>query len=375
MPADDSLPPIPITVVRFGAKVEELVLSVLRSGMIAQGTLVTRLEKEFAELIGTDHVVAVNNGTTALIAALDVLDLQPGDEVITSPFTFVATLNAIIESGATARFADVAADDFNIDPASVGAVVNERTKVLMPVHLYGQCADMDRLCEIASGSNLAVVEDAAQAHGAHIGGKAAGSWGIGCFSLYATKNLTSGEGGLISTGDAALADRLRVLRNQGMRERYNYEMAGNNYRMTVLQAAVCLPQLAGYGRQVATRQDHARRLNEGLSALPGIRVPQALPGRHHVWHQYTILIGDDARLDRDHLLAALTQAGIGCGIYYPRAVFDYDCYRDHPQVVVTEAPVATDVARRCLSLPVHPYLSEGDLDRIVTTMIVLLGER
>jgi perosamine synthetase len=366
---------IPITTVRLGAEVEELVLGVLRSGIIAQGPLVKRLEDEFADLIGVDHVVAVNNGTTALIASLQVLDLQPGDEVITSPFTFVATLNAIIESGATARFVDIDDHDYNIDPGTVGAVVNDRTKVMMPVHLYGQCADMGRLGDLASAAHLAVVEDAAQAHGARIGDKAAGSWGIGCFSLYATKNLTTAEGGLISTNDASLADRLRVLRNQGMRQRYVYEMAGNNYRLTDLAAAVCLPQLTGYSRQVATRQQHARRLNEGLGGLAGVRVPETLPGRHHVWHQYTIMVGDDARLGRDALIEALTKAGIGCGIYYPRAVFDYDCYREHPQVVVAEAPVATDVARRCLSLPVHPYLSAGDLDRIVTTMTTLLGER
>jgi perosamine synthetase len=249
VPVDQSpvLPAIPISTVRLGAEVEELVLGVLRSGMIAQGPLVKRLEEEFAELTGVDHVVAVNNGTTALIAALDVLDLQPGDDVITSPFTFVATLNAIIESGATARFADIDAADFNIDPSAVAAAVGPRTKVVLPVHLYGQCADMARLAGIASAAGLSVVEDAAQAHGARIGDKAAGSWGIGCFSLYATKNLTTAEGGLISTNNAALADRLRVLRNQGMRQRYVYEMAGNNYRLTDLQAALCLPQLADYG--------------------------------------------------------------------------------------------------------------------------------
>lgn len=349
-------------------------LGVLRSGIIAQGPLVKRLEDEFADLIGVDHVVAVNNGTTALIAALRVMDLEPGDEVITSPFTFVATLNAIIESGATARFADIAAADFNVNPANVGAVINERTKVLMPVHLYGQCADMDGLVQIANDAGIAVVEDAAQAHGARLGDRAAGSWGVGCFSLYATKNLTSGEGGLISTNDALVADRLRVLRNQGMRQRYVYEMAGNNYRLTDLQAAVCLPQLTDYQQQVAARQMNARRLNDGLRALPGLRVPEILPGRHHVWHQYTVLVGDDVRLSRDALLAALIKAGIGCGVYYPRTVFDYDCYRDHPQVVVADVPVATDVASRCLSLPVHPHLSECDLDRIVTTLTSLLGD-
>jgi perosamine synthetase len=254
-------------------------------------------------------------------------------------------------------------------------VMSERTKVLMPVHLYGQCADMDLLAPMAAAADVAIVEDAAQAHGARIGDQAAGSWGVGCFSLYATKNLTSAEGGLISTNDAALADRLRVLRNQGMRQRYVYEMAGNNFRMTDLQAAVCLPQLDGYAAQVAKRQANAHHLNSGLRSLAGVRVPETAPGRHHVWHQYTILIDDDARLTRDGLIAALTEQGIGCGIYYPRLVYDYDCYRGHPQVVTDDAPVAADVVSRCLSLPVHPYLSENDLDRIVTTMTDLLGDR
>lgn len=370
-----STPFIPISTVRLGSDVEELVLSVIRSGNIAQGPLVAQLEHEFAELIGAEHVVAVNNGTTALIAALEVLDLQPGDEVVTSPFTFVATLNAIIESGTTARFADIDAADFNIDPDSVDAVLNTRTKVLMPVHLYGQCADMDRLATVASRSHLAVVEDAAQAHGARLGDRAAGTWGIGCFSLYATKNLTSGEGGLISTDDAGLADRLRVLRNQGMRQRYVYEMAGNNYRMTDLQAALCLPQLANYEQQVTARQANARFLSEGLQGLAGVRVPEAPADRHHVWHQYTVLVDSDARLDRDALQQALTAAGIGCGVYYPRPVFDYDCYRDHPKVVAAKVPIAEEVSSTCLSLPVHPHLSDADLDRIVTTITTLLGDR
>jgi dTDP-4-amino-4,6-dideoxygalactose transaminase len=365
---------IPITVIRFGPEVEELVLSVLRSGMIAQGPLVKRLEAEFAALTGVDHAIAVNNGTTALIAALAVLDLQPGDEVITSPFTFVATLNAILEAGATARFGDIAADDFNLDPESIASVAGPRTKVLLPVHLYGQCADMDRLAPMADTAGWSLVEDAAQSHGATQNGRVAGSWGTGCFSLYATKNLTCAEGGLITTNDARVADRLRVLRNQGMRERYQYEMAGNNYRLTDLQAAVCVPQLAGYRQQVEARQRNAATLTKGLAAVPGLRTPTAIDGRSHVWHQYTVLVTEEARLARDELATSLTAAGIGCGVYYPRPVYDYDCYRNNPQVVVPKAPVATFVGSHCLSLPVHAYLTESDLDRIVSTIGDLLGD-
>src|SRR3954454_24448100 len=187
---------IPISVVDVG-DAEPLVLEVLRSGVIAQGPMVRRLEESFAEAIGVRHAVAVNNGTTALVAAMQVLGLQPGDEVITSPFTFVATLNAILEAGATARFADIREDDFAVEPAAVAKLVNDRTKALMPVHLYGQTADMGPLMDIAGQHGLPVVEDAAQAHGATYQGTGAGSFGIGCFSFYATKNLTTGEGGMV----------------------------------------------------------------------------------------------------------------------------------------------------------------------------------
>jgi dTDP-4-amino-4,6-dideoxygalactose transaminase len=359
---------IPITVVEFGPEVEDSVLSVLRSGMLAQGPRVKELESRFAEMIGVDHVVAVNNGTTALIAALRVLDLAPGDEVITSPFTFVATLNAILDVGAVARFADISETDFNVNPAAVADLIDDRTRVLMPVHLYGQTADMGSIGALAAHRGLELVEDAAQAHGATFEGRSAGSWGIGCFSLYATKNLTSGEGGLVSTSDPRLADRLRLLRNQGMRERYQYEMAGNNYRMTDLQAAVCLPQLAAYGANIEARRRNAARLSERLADIPWITTPQVLPGREHVWHQYTVLVGTDAPVTRDELIAHLGAQGVGCGIYYPRLVFDYDCYADDPRVVGCDVPVARDVTARCVSLPVHPKLDEAAIDQIVAAV-------
>ena len=220
--------------------------------------MVKRFEDAFAAVSGTKHAIAVNNGTTALVAALQVLDLKPGDEVITSPFTFVATLNAILEAGATVRFADIRRDDFAIDPDAVAKAVTDRTKVLMPVHLYGQTADMGKLAPLAAEHGLQVIEDSAQAVGASFEGKQAGSFGIGCFSLYATKNITTAEGGVITTDDDALADKLRVLRNQGMRARYQYEVAGHNYRMTDLHAAVGIPQLAKLDQLTAARQANAK---------------------------------------------------------------------------------------------------------------------
>jgi dTDP-4-amino-4,6-dideoxygalactose transaminase len=363
---------IPITVVDV-SDAAPLVDEVLRSGVIAQGPMVKRLEQGFADLVGVEHAIAVNSGTTALIASMEVLDVKPGDEVITSPFTFVATLNAILATGATVRFADISTTDFCVDADAVAAQIGPRTKVLMPVHLYGQMADMDRLAPLAEQHGLHVVEDAAQAVGATLGGRGAGSYGLGCFSLYATKNITTAEGGVITTDDAAIADRLRILRNQGMRQRYQYEMVGQNYRMTDIHAAIGIPQLAKLDELNKARQHNAETLSNGLSGVRGLVVPQTLAGRTHVWHQYSVLVTEDAEVTRDELAAKLTERGIGNGIYYPRVAFDYDCYRELPNVVAAEVPVARKVTEQVLSLPVHPKLSDSDLDQIVETMREVLG--
>lgn len=366
---------IPITAVRFGEEEEALVLEVLRSGLIAQGPKVAQLESEFAARYGSAHAVAVNNGTTALIAALQVLDLQPGDEVITTPFTFVATLNAILEAGATAVFADAQSADFNIDAEAVRGQVTERTRVIAPVHLYGQMADMDPIAEVADANGLRVLEDSAQAQGATYRGRFAGTYGLGTFSFYATKNMTTGEGGMVTTDDDRLADRLRLLRNQGMRARYQYEMAGNNYRLTDLQAALALPQLARYDDTVAGRRRNAARLSAQLEDVPGIEVPREQDGRGHVWHQYTIRVTEAAGITRDDLATELTGRGVGSGIYYPKLVFDYDAYRSNPQVRITETPVAKMLTEQALSLPVHAALTESDIDRVAETVAEIVGRR
>ncbi|NLG54378.1 MAG: DegT/DnrJ/EryC1/StrS family aminotransferase [Rhodococcus sp.] len=359
---------IAISSISFGEDVEREVLDTLRSGIVAQGPKVARLETEFAQLVGAKHAVAVSSGTTALVAAVQVQDLQPGDEVLTSPFTFVATVNAILEAGATVRFADISATDFCLDAASAQERITERTKVIAPVHLYGQTADMRAVSELADRHGLAIIEDAAQAHGAQFDGQGAGTFGLGCFSFYATKNITTGEGGMITTGDDAIADRLRVLRNQGMRARYQYEMVGHNYRMTDLQASLALPTLPHYPQQVAARRRNAELLTTGLKDLPGVQLPSELTGRLHVWHQYTLLLDEDAPITRDALAERLTERGVGSGIYYPRAAYDYDCYREHPRVVIDETPVATSVAKRCLSIPVHAGLSESDVHDVVAAV-------
>lgn len=366
-------PVIPISTVQFSQEEEELVLQVLRSGSIAQGPMVARLEEEFARRSGVRHAVAVNNGTTALVAALQVMDLEPGDEVITSPFTFVATVNAILEAGASVTFADIREDDFAMDASSLTAGITDRTRVVAPVHLYGQMADMSAISAIAESRGLRILEDASQSHFARFADRAAGSYDVGTFSFYATKNITTGEGGIITTDDDDVAARLRILRNQGMRARYEYVVAGHNYRLTDLQAALALPQLDRYDETVNARSRNAALLTSGLRDLPGLITPTALEGRRHVWHQYTVRVTPDARLSRDDLVAGLAEAGVGSGVYYPKLIGDYPVYDDHPRVAAADTPVARRIASEVVSLPVHHRLTSSEVDRVIDAVAQLLG--
>lgn len=359
-----SVPEIPISQVRIGDGAERLVLEVLRSGHLVQGPMVARLEEAFKEACGTRHAVAVNSGTTAIVAALTALDLGPGDEVITSPFTFAATLNAILEVGATARFVDIDARDYTIDPTALEAAVSERTKAIIPVHLYGQPAAMDDILRIGAKHRVHIVEDAAQALGARVGDRAVGSFGVGCFSLYATKNVTTGEGGVVTTDDDEVADRIRLLRNQGMRARYEYVTPGHNWRLTDLQAAIGIPQMEALASISDARRRNADLLDAGLCDIPGIQVPWRAPGRTHVFHQYTILVHPQTGLSRDELAARLSDEGIATGIYYPRLVHDYECYRDRADVEVDVTPHATRAASQVLSLPVHPGIDADHIERV-----------
>ncbi|MCC5953289.1 MAG: DegT/DnrJ/EryC1/StrS family aminotransferase [Acidimicrobiia bacterium] len=365
--------PIPISTVALPEGTEELVLSVLRSGRLAQGPMVAELEELMAALCGVEHAVAVSNGTVSLVAALEALGIGPGDEVVTSPFTFVATLNAILERGARVRFADIDPDDFCVDPDAVADAIGPDTAALLPVHLYGQPARMEVLSPMAERHGLTLVEDAAQAHGARIGDRPVGSYGVGSFSFYATKNIACGEGGMVTTSDAEVADRLRLLRNQGMRARYRYEVPGHNFRMTELQAAVGIPQLRRIAETDAARSANAATLTEGLAGIDGLVTPSVRPGVHHVWHQYTIRVTDAARCTRDEVAEGLDERGIGCGVYYPGVVDDHDCYRDHPLVAAADVPVARRVATEVLSLPVHPGLGPSELERIVGGVREVLG--
>jgi perosamine synthetase len=352
---------IRISAPQLGPEVEALVLAVLRSGHLAQGPMVERFEALCATMAGTSHAIAVSNGTVALDAALAVLDIGPGQEVITSPFTFAATINAILRSGATVRFADIR-NDFTLDPESVAALIGPATSAIVPVHLYGLPCDMRPLMTLAAARGLAMIEDAAQAHGADVGGRRAGSFGVGCFSFYATKNVTSGEGGCVTTDDAMIAERLRVIRNQGMRARYDYAMIGQNWRMTDVAAAIAIPQMERLDAIIRARRHNAAMLTSLLQANPRVTTPSVPAGRGHVWHQYTVLLAPG--IDRDRVAAAMSSAGIDTGVYYPGLVWEHSAYRDHPNVHRDETPIARDCTSRCLSLPVHPGLSTSDIERV-----------
>tara|TARA_B100001996_G_C18632419_1_gene582291 strand:+ start:368 stop:1465 length:1098 start_codon:yes stop_codon:yes gene_type:complete len=359
---------IPITKVVFGPEHESQVLEVLKSGQIAQGSKVAEFEKLCASMAGTRSAVAVNNGTTALVLALRALGIGDGDEVITSPFTFAATLNAIIEVGATARFGDIDTN-YNLDPSTIEPLINERTKAIMPVHLYGLPAQMNLFQKIANDNEIFLIEDAAQAHFATTtDGKPVGSYGLGCFSFYATKNLTSGEGGVVTVNDPELEESMRTLRNQGMKQRYQYEVPGYNFRMTDLAAAVAIPQFDKAEEMVSIRQQNALKLSNGLQGIEKIVTPESQSDASHVWHQYTIRFTEESDMTRDELATVLQEENIGFGFYYPRAVYDYDCYRNHPRVLIEASPNAESFAKNVISLPVHPHLSDSDLDRIVSVL-------
>jgi dTDP-4-amino-4,6-dideoxygalactose transaminase len=349
---------IPIARPDIGEEEIAAVTDVLRSGMIAQGKRVAELEERWATFTGAKHAVATANGTLALMAIFEGIGLEPGDEVITVAHTFAATANAILSTGAQPVFIDIEPDTYLIDAKRIEAAITPRTRAICPVHLFGLVADMDMIQAIADRHGLVVVEDACQAHGATYRGRKAGSFGHGAFSLYATKNMTTAEGGFVTTNDDKLADWLRLYRNQGMRARYQFEMLGYNYRMTDLAAAIGLAQLAKLERNTARRQEIAATYDAAFGELP-IGLPITPDGRTHVFHQYTIDVGGA----RDAIVADLREAGVGADIYYPIPV--------HRQSYIMERglhadlPVTDAAAARTLALPMFPGLTDAEQDQVI----------
>ena len=335
---------------------------VLRSGMLAQGPEVAAFEEEFSQHFGLGRpCIAVNSGTSGLHLGLLAAGVGAGDEVIVPSFTFAATANAVALVGATPVFADIDPATYCLDPASVEAAITPRTVGIMPVHLYGHPADMPTLQAIADQHDVMLFEDAAQAHGASLHGTPVGAFGaFGMFSLYPTKNMTSGEGGMVSVATPELARSMRLYRNQGMERPYHNEVIGFNNRMTDLHAAIGREQLRKVDAWTKQRQDNATYLTRQLR---GVSTPAVAQGAEHVYHQYTVRIGED----RDGFARALREEHqIGCGMFYPVPVhrlapFDRDLY----------LPATEQAAAQCLSLPVHPSVSDADLDRIVSAVDVL----
>lgn len=351
-------PVIPIAKPMIGPEEKKAVQDVLESGMLAQGSRVEAFEAAFAEKCGVRYAVACTSGTTALQLALLAHDIGPGHEVITTPFTFIASANSILYTGARPVFVDIDPHTFNLDPERIERAITPATRAIMPVHLFGLCCDMDAIQAVASRHGLLVIEDACQSHAAEYHGQRAGSFGTGAFSFYATKNMTTGEGGMVTTNDAALADRCRVLRQHGMRVRYYHDELGYNFRMTDMQAAIGLEQVRKLDQFNEKRIQNARFLSENLS---GVSKPATPQGYKNVFHQYTVRV---AAGRRDALLAHLHDKGIGTGVFYPVPVHQQSFYRRKLGYALF-LPQAEAAASEVLSLPVHPALSSVDLDEIV----------
>jgi perosamine synthetase len=350
---------IPISKPDIGVAEEEAVLEVLRSGMLAMGERTERLERAWAEYCGVEHAVFMANGTLSQEALLRALGIGPGDEVITTSFSFNATASVILQVGATPVFVDVREDDFCIDPERVAAAITARTRAIMPVHLYGLVADMDPLQEIAGRHSLIIIEDAAQAIGASYRGKRAGQFGPAMFSLYATKNVTSGEGGMATTDDDSLAERLRLYRNHGMRVRYHHDELGTNLKPTDVAAAIGLVQLAKADQMHSRRRENAARLTAGLADY---LVPSVPPGREHVWHQYTMRFPGQ----RDEIAAALRERGVGTLAYYPVPIHRQSYLQERlPGASSLDLPVTDRLADEVLSIPVRPNLTDGEVEQVI----------
>ena len=345
---------------KLAPEIETAIARVVSSSRFIGGPEVQRFETDFAAYCECRYAVGVASGTAAIELTLRALDIGPGDEIITTPFTFFATAEAIIQTGATVVFADIDPITYNLDPMAVQRAVTPRTRALLPVHLYGRPADLDGLRAVADNHQLVVIEDAAQAHGATNQGRPAGSFGTGAFSLYATKNMTTAEGGMVTTDNPEIAERVKLLRAHGMKVRYYHDMLGFNFRMTDIHAALGLAQLRKLPMFNERRRQNAEFLNQHLKRVV---TPQTPEGYGHVWHQYTIRLTDG---DRDAAVKKLTEAGVGSGIFYPVPVYRQKVYTDlgyNQSLPVTEA-----VTKQVISLPVHPKLSSADLETIIAAV-------
>lgn len=355
----------------MGAEEKQAVLDVLDSGMIACGSVVSEFEKEFASYLGIENCIATTSGTTALEVALRALGIGKGDTVITTPFSFIASTNSIIYTGATPVFADIDEKTFLIDPEEIEKAVkaHPEAKALLIVHLFGLSCDMDAIMEIVRKHHLLLIEDCAQAHGAEWKGQKVGTFGdAGCFSFYPTKNMTTSEGGAVVTNDPETARKCRLLINHGMEIRYHHDEIGYNYRMTNICGAIGRCQLRKLDGFNKTRREHAAYLNEHISN-PFVTVPYEPENARHVYHQYTVKV---AAGQRDAFVKHLQENGVGFGIFYPLSIPEQKCYADRG--FKTDWQVTDAVKQQVVSLPVHPGLTEADLAEVARVVNCFKGE-
>ncbi|MEP0910028.1 DegT/DnrJ/EryC1/StrS family aminotransferase [Leptolyngbya sp. GB1-A1] len=366
----NSIPPFDLTeqYKLIGEEVGAAVLEVLASGRYIGGSPVEQFEQQFAQFVGTAHGITCNSGTDALYLALRSLNIGAGDEVITTPFTFVATAETVSAVGATPVFVDIDAATFNLNLDQVEAAITDRTKAIIPVHLFGQPVDMTRVMEIAQKHHLSVIEDCAQSTGAEWNGAKVGSIGhVGCFSFFPTKNLGAcGDGGAITTNDPTIASRVRMLRDHGQCQRYRYEEVGVNSRLDAVQATILLIKLRYLNQWNAQRQTIADRYTQLLQPLPGIQSPQTIAGGTSVWNQYTIRVLSKGNLshERDRVRQRLQEQQVSSMIYYPMPLHLQPVYASlgyQPG----QLPVSEQMAQEVLSLPMFPELSPLQQDQIV----------
>jgi perosamine synthetase len=342
--------------------------AVLHSGILAQGPKVAELEAAFADYCGTKYAAAVSSGTAALHASLFAAGVGLGDEVITTPFSFIATINPILMLGAKPVLVDIDPQTFNIDPKLVAAAITPRTKVIMPVHLYGQPCDAGPIAELAEEHGIKIIEDACQAIGASYKGKKTGDLGdLGCFSLYATKNIMCGEGGMVVTNDENYLNAIKRFRQHGMSGPYQYESLGYNYRLTDLQAAIAAEQLKKVDRFNAQRQHNAQYLDQHLKNIKGISLPVVASDRTHVYHQYTLRVSPGFSLKRDEFVEALRSHEVGAGVYYPLPLHVIP-HISAQGYAYGDFPEAEKAANEVVSLPIHPKVSQQDLETIVAVV-------
>jgi perosamine synthetase len=362
---------ISINAPQIGKEEVKAVVKVMKSGFLTHGLgagpMVTKFEKAFAKFVKAKHAIAVNAGTSALHLAIAGAGIKPDDEVILPSFTFVATAEVIAMTGAKPVFVDIDPEKYNISPRKIEKTLTKKTKAIMPVDLYGLPADMQPIREIADKYGLIITEDAAQAHGASYKGKPPGAFAdVACWSFYASKNMTTGEGGMITTNNDELAERMRFMRSHGEKEKYKSLMLGHNYHMPEIQAAIGCVQLKKLPKFVAKRRENARRLTAKLRKAKGLQLPKEPKGYKHSWYLYTIRLKGAKGKKRDKTVEALRQKGIGAEVYYTNPVHLMPYYKKFGRY---RLPQSEKAAKQVLSLPVHPGVTAEQMDFIGESVV------